>query len=197
MMKLATSNKEAVVWSIFKQHRPIFPHIRTDYLRRQNVVKNIIFDDGVVIVNNEYKRQVKLNKKVFKKGTYIIHQIVNSVKGNGNATKVLNRFFDVLMMLNVNSCILSVRKSNTVARKFYEKNGFKKVDTISWSNGRIKGVIYEINLKKKTKSMTRKLKFTKDDCRSIYNTTDKSLNLTFLGQKLIQKSYDNMSLSCK
>ena len=100
-------------------------------------------------------------------------------------------------MLSVNSCILSVRKSNKVARKFYEKNGFKKVDTISWSNGRIKGVIYEINLKKKTKSMTRKLKFTKADCRSIYNTTDKSLNITFLGQKLIQKSYDNMSLSCK
>ena len=84
-MKLSTINDQATIWNIFKQNRSIFPHIRTDYLKRQNVVDNIVFDEGVIIVNNEYKRRVKLNKKVFEKGTYIIHQIVNSIKGNGMA----------------------------------------------------------------------------------------------------------------
>ncbi len=128
----------------YKKHRNIFPHLRTDYLKRQIVVDNVIFDKGVVIVNNEYKRQVKLNNKVFKKGTYIIHQIVNAVRGNGNATKVLKKFLNSLT--NVKSCILTVRKSNIVARKFYERMGFKQVDTISWSNKTIKGIIYEIIL---------------------------------------------------
>ena len=140
----ATLQDKADVWDIFKKHRDIFPHLRTDYLKRQIVVDNVIFDEGVVIVNNEYKRQVKLNNKVFKKGTYIIHQIVNSVRGNGNATKVLKKFLNSL--INVQSCILTVRKSNMVARKFYERMGFKKVDTISWSNKTIKGIIYEIKL---------------------------------------------------
>jgi RimJ/RimL family protein N-acetyltransferase len=140
-MKLATITQLAVVWNIFKQHKKVFPHLRTDYLKRQIVVKNVIFDEGVVIVNNEYKRKVKLNKKVFEKGTYIIHQIVNSVQGNGKASKVLNKFLNSLT--NVRKCILTVRKSNLTARKFYEKNGFKKVDTISWSNKTIAGIVYE------------------------------------------------------
>jgi len=140
-MNLATLSQSAIVWNIFKKHRSIFPHIRTDYLKRQICRKNVIFDEGVVIVNNEYKRKVKLNKKVFEKGTYIIHQIVNSVQGNGKASKVLNKFLNSLT--NVRKCILTVRKSNLTAIKFYEKNGFKKVDTISWSNKTIKGIVYE------------------------------------------------------
>ena len=140
-MKFATLSQSNIVWDIFKKHRPIFPHIRTDYLKRQICRKNVIFDEGVVIVNNEYKRKVKLNKKVFEKGTYIIHQIVNSVQGNGKASKVLNKFLNSLT--NVRKCILTVRKSNLTARKFYEKNGFKKVDTISWSNKTIAGIVYE------------------------------------------------------
>ena len=143
-MKLATLAQSTVVWDIFKKHRSIFPHIRNDYLKRQMSFKNVIFDEGVVIVNNEYKRKVKLNKKVFEKGTYIIHQIVNSVRGNGNATKILKKFLNSLT--NVRRCILTVRKSNIVARKFYERMGFKQVDTISWSNKTIKGIIYEIIL---------------------------------------------------
>ena len=143
-MKTATLHDKAVVWDIFKKHRNIFPHLRTDYLKRQLSKNNVIFDKGVVIVNNEYQRKVKLNKKVFEKGTYIIHQIVNSVRGNGNATKVLKKFLNSLT--NVRRCILTVRKSNIVARKFYERMGFKQVDTISWSNKTIKGIIYEIIL---------------------------------------------------
>ena len=145
-MKLSTINDEATIWNIFKQNRSIFPHIRTDYLKRQNVVDNIVFDEGVIIVNNEYKRRVKLNKKVFEKGTYIIHQIVNSIKGNGMALKILKKFLFELELGGVRDCILSVRKSNLRARKFYKKMGFKKVDTISWSKNRIKGIVYSISL---------------------------------------------------
>ena len=145
-MKLSTINDEATIWNIFKQNRSIFPHIRTDYLKRQNVVDNIVFDEGVIIVNNEYKRRVKLNKKVFEKGTYIIHQIVNSIKGNGVAENILTRFLLDLQLNGVEKCILTVRESNIRARRFYKRLGFRKVDTISWSNNKIKGIVYSISL---------------------------------------------------
>ena len=169
-MKQSTINDEATIWNIFKQNRSIFPHIRTDYLKRQNVVDNIVFDEGVIIVNNEYKRRVKLNKKVFEKGTYIIHQIVNSIKGNGMALKILKKFLFELELGGVRDCILSVRKSNLRARKFYKKMGFKKVDTISWSKNRIKGIIYSKKVKSK-----RVKGITADMCRS-YITKINMLN---------------------
>ena len=143
-MKLSTINDQATIWNIFKQNRSIFPHIRTDYLKRQNVVDNIVFDEGVIIVNNEYKRRVKLNKKVFEKGTYIIHQIVNSIKGNGMAENILTRFLTELKVSGVKKCILTVRESNLRARQFYKKLGFRKVDTISWSKNRIKGITVQM-----------------------------------------------------
>jgi len=38
---------------------------------------------------------------------------------------------------------LTVRKSNIIARRFYERNYFKKVGKIFWLNNKIEGVIYE------------------------------------------------------
>ena len=146
MMKLATIKDQSTLYNIFKQNKSIFPHIRTDYLKRQVNRKNVIFDDGVVIVKNEYKRQVTLNKKIFKKGTYIIHQIVNSIKGNGVAENILTRFLLDLQLNGVEKCILTVRESNIRARRFYKRLGFRKVDTISWSNNKIKGIVYSISL---------------------------------------------------
>jgi len=140
-MKLATIKQFNKIRSIFKKYKKVFPHIRMDYLKRQIKSKNVIFENGVVLITGQYQRKVNLGNKTFDKGTFIIHQIVNSVQGNGKASKVLNKFLNSLT--NVRKCILTVRKSNLTARKFYEKNGFKKVDTISWSNKTIAGIVYE------------------------------------------------------
>tara|TARA_B110000285_G_scaffold231813_1_gene301371 strand:- start:179 stop:616 length:438 start_codon:yes stop_codon:yes gene_type:complete len=139
-MKLATITSKADIWSIFKNHRKVFPHIRNDYLQRQIESGNVIYDKGVVLITQLYKRTVSLGNSKFEKGTHIIHQIVNSKHGNGNASKVLNKFIKTLPKNT--DCILTVRKSNRTARKFYKKNGFKTIGSINWSNNSIEGLIY-------------------------------------------------------
>ena len=140
-MKPAKLNQLEKVWSVFKDNRTYFPHIRTDYLKRQIKSKKVIFHKGVVLIHSTYHRKVSLGNKQFEKGTNIIHQIVNSKQGNGNATKVLEKYFKSLP--NNSSCILTVRKSNKIAGKFYERNNFNVVGKINWSNNTIKGLIYE------------------------------------------------------
>jgi len=138
-MNYATLKNFDEIYSVFKQNRKIFPHIRTDYLKRQIKRNNVIFDSGVILIKGVYKKTVHLGNQTYQKGTNIIHQIVNSEKGNGNANKVLNNFLTSIK----NKVILTVRNSNKVARNFYEKNDFKQAGLINWSNNTIKGVIYE------------------------------------------------------
>ena len=69
------------------------------------------------------------------KGDYIIHQIINSKQGNGNAEKVIKEYFD-----HVNQNVyLTVRSENITANKFYEKIGMSMVGNISWSKGTMSG----------------------------------------------------------
>jgi RimJ/RimL family protein N-acetyltransferase len=110
-----------------------------DYLKRQIKSKNVIFENGVVLITGQYQRKVNLGNKTFDKGTFIIHQIVNDEQGNGCANQVLNKFINSIN----NKIILTVRKSNIIARRFYERNYFKKVGKIFWLNNKIEGVIYE------------------------------------------------------
>jgi len=138
-VKLAKIKDFDSIWSEFKKNRNVFPHIRTDYLKRQIKKDNVIYDKGVILISNSYKRNVTLGNKKFKSGDHIIHQILNSKQGNGNATKVLKRY---LGKIDNCRCILTVRRDNATARDFYEKNNFKCVGKINWSHNKIRGLIY-------------------------------------------------------
>ena len=48
------------VKDIFYQHKELFPHIRTDYMRRMIESGNLILDNDVIITYNYYKRNYKL-----------------------------------------------------------------------------------------------------------------------------------------
>ena len=50
----------------------------------------------------------------------------------------LQCFFDYINTL----VWLSVRRDNTVAKKFYEKNGMVKVGEIDWADGKLPGDVY-------------------------------------------------------
>jgi ribosomal protein S18 acetylase RimI-like enzyme len=138
-MNIATLEDFDVIKSIFAPHqKTYFPHIRTDYIARKIESGNIIFEDGVVIVFGVYKRKQKIGNQQAEKGDAHIGQIVVQHQGNGNASKVLNKFFTEM---NTNVW-LTVRSENTRARAFYEKNGMKNVGDINWSSGTIPGTIY-------------------------------------------------------
>ena len=73
-----------VVKDIFYQHKQWFPHIRTDYMRREIAAGHLILDNDVVITYNFYKRNYKLDKSsmgnvsqkiIMQANDCILHQI--------------------------------------------------------------------------------------------------------------------------
>ena len=125
-MNYATIDNFDEVWNIFQNNKEWFPHVRTSHVRNRLSWGQVILQDGVVITQQQYKRNGKIGKDSdvdVKKGDYIIHQIINSNPSNGNAKKVIEEYFD-----HVNQNVyLTVRSENIVANRFYEKVGMTKV----------------------------------------------------------------------
>ena len=140
-MNYATIENFDEVWSIFQNNKEWFPHVRTSHVRNRLSWGQVILQDGVVITQQQYKRNGKIGKDSdvdVKKGDYIIHQIINSNPSNGNAKKVIEEYFD-----HVNQNVyLTVRSENIVANRFYEKVGMTKVGYINWSKGEMKGNVW-------------------------------------------------------
>tara|TARA_R110002020_G_scaffold51965_6_gene146593 strand:+ start:585 stop:1037 length:453 start_codon:yes stop_codon:yes gene_type:complete len=123
--------------NIFYSYRAIFPHIRTDYLRRQIASNNCVFHNGIVITYNIYKRKQRIGDCQAFKGDCILHQIVK--EEGSDATNALQDFFQY-----VNAPVwLSVRRDNLRAKKYYEKNNMEKVGEIYWAKGKLPGDVYK------------------------------------------------------
>ena len=140
-MNYATINDFDEVWNIFQENKKWFPHVRTSHVKNRLNWGQVILQDGVVITQQEYKKNGKIGKDSdvsVKKGDYIIHQIINSNPKNGNAKKVIEEYFD-----HVNQNVyLTVRSENIPANKFYEKVGMTKVGYINWSKGKMHGNVW-------------------------------------------------------
>ena len=123
------------VKDIFYQHKQWFPHIRTDYMRREIAKGHLILDNDVVITYNYYKRKQKIGDVQAQQGDCILHQI--AAKNKGTASQTLQNFFD----WTNRRVFLSVRSDNQIAKKFYEKNDMKIVGQTSWSKGGVKNAL--------------------------------------------------------
>ena len=126
------------VKEIFYQHKKWFPHIRTDYMKRQIAQGNLIYDNDVVITYKFYKRKQKIGEVIAQQGDCILHQIAAKNK-NGSASKALQKFFEFVKPRRV---FLSVRSDNEIAKKFYVKNNMKLVGTTTWAKGTLPGEVY-------------------------------------------------------
>ena len=126
------------VKEIFYQHKKWFPHIRTDYMKRQIAQGNLIYDNDVVITYKFYKRKQKIGEIIAQQGDCILHQIAAKHK-NGSASKALQKFFEFVKPRRV---FLSVRSDNEIAKKFYVKNNMKLVGKTTWAKGTLPGEVY-------------------------------------------------------
>ena len=126
------------VKEIFYQHKTWFPHIRTDYMKRQIAQGNLIYDNDVVITYKFYKRKQKIGEVIAQQGDCVLHQIAAKHK-NGSASKALQKFFEFVEPRRV---FLSVRSDNEVAKKFYVKNNMKLVGSTTWAKGTLPGDVY-------------------------------------------------------
>ena len=133
------------VKEIFYQHKEWFPHIRTDYMKREIAKGNLIYDNDVVITYNFYKRNYKLDKSsmgdvsqkiIMQANDCILHQIAAKHK-NGSASDALQRFFN----WTGRRVWLSVRSDNPVAKAFYERNNMELVGKTSWTKDGVKNAL--------------------------------------------------------
>ena len=134
----AKENDFDTVKDIFYQHKEWFPHIRTDYMKRQIAQGNLIYDNDVVITYKFYKRKQKIGEIIAQQGDCILHQIAAKHK-NGSASTALQKFFEFVKPRRV---FLSVRSDNEIAKKFYVKNNMKLVGSTTWAKGTLPGEVY-------------------------------------------------------
>lgn len=135
----ATIEQADEIYSHFYKNKTWFPHIRKDYLKRMINSGTVVYQDGIIIVYKRYKRKNRITPlTIASKGDIMLHQILNCEQGSGKAHEILNEFFQY-----VNSPVwLTVREDNEVAVKFYLRNGFQLVDTTSWLDNTIPGLVF-------------------------------------------------------
>ena len=138
------------IMDVFKQYADTFPHIRKDKIETMIEFHNVIWEEGVLITYNHYKRKQKvamMSKKnrvlsayEAQKGDCILHQIAAKNQGDGSGKRVFKRFIEYNKGRDI---VLSVRTENDRAIKFYKKNGFIKVSDIEWGRDKqVKGQVY-------------------------------------------------------
>ena len=136
-MKHATIEDFDTIKNIFKGYRDIFPYLRFDSLKNKVEEGKVIYDSGVVITYNKYKRNQKLGNVQAKKGDIVIQEIVKEEAGN--SVDVFKRFADFVK----EDIWLTVRRDNQKAKRFYDKVGMKVVGEVVWAKGTLMGDVYK------------------------------------------------------
>ena len=130
------------IFGHFYNCREWFPHIRKDYVERNIITHNVIYDHGIIIIFNKYKRRQRIGTIEAQRGDFILHQILNPYRNSAeckiNASYVMRQF----CIECATDVYLSVRKENDRACHFYLKNGFNQIGTISWQSGNLPGLVF-------------------------------------------------------
>ena len=148
-MKFAVKDDFLEITQLFQKNIKLFPHIRMSYINSRIERNECIFSDGVVIIYQIHQIPVKIgNMTKSQKSDCHINQILTTVH-DGRASRILNQFFNYISLLPHASgfIYLNVKSENERAKKFYQRNGMKLIDKISWSYGRIKGAVFQTMVK--------------------------------------------------
>ena len=130
MLHHATAADAKAIYALFRQRKDVFPHIRFDYIQRACAEHRCIYERGVVLTYQQYKRTVRLGDVLARKGDYILHQIL-STRERGAAEDVFRRFWSEIVLPH--SLLLTVRNTNIVAHGFYKRVGMVPIGNIEWS----------------------------------------------------------------
>jgi hypothetical protein len=141
-VKHATLSDLKEIYRHFQKRKDVFPHVRQDKLQRMIEMGQVVWQDGVAITYQKYKKRTRVGDVQIPAGAIMIHQIVNSQQGNGKGSVVFEDFVAEVVLPSWGDLYLSVREENTVARSFYERHGMKVVGKVVWSGGTLSGLVY-------------------------------------------------------
>ncbi|MES2392960.1 MAG: hypothetical protein V4555_15040 [Acidobacteriota bacterium] len=145
-MRTADPADLKTIYALFSSRRDIFPHVRQDALRRRIEAMQCIFEDGVVITFQQYRKRTRVGDLDIPSGAIMLHQIINGNQFSGAGGRVFDRFFKETVVPSGGDLYLTVRSENAVACNFYERHGMKIVGKVAWSAGSIPGLIYRKKL---------------------------------------------------
>jgi len=119
-------------------------HVRQDRLKKRIEANQCVYQDGVAITFQQYKKRTRVGEVQVPAGAIMIHQIVNAKQGNGKGGKVFEQFFEEIVKPSGGDLYLSVRKENAVACSFYERHGMVVVGKVDWKGGTLPGLVYKL-----------------------------------------------------
>ena len=141
-MRLAQSDELKNIHALFTSRRNVFPHFRLGDLKRRIENKQCIFEEGVVITFQQYRKLTRVGNIKIPAKSVMLHEIVNRNQFSGAGGRVLDRFFDKVVVPSGGDLYLTVRAENVVACEFFERHGMRIVGKVAWSGGTIRGFIY-------------------------------------------------------
>jgi hypothetical protein len=145
-MRLADPLDLKTIYGIFSTRPDIFPHVRQDTLRRRIENKQCIYEDGVVITYQQYRRSTHVGEVDIPAKSIMLHQVINGDQFNGAGGRVFDLFFEEIVVPSGGDLYLTVRYGNAVACGFYERHGMKVAGKVAWSGGTIPGLVYRKSL---------------------------------------------------
>ena len=143
-MRHASLRDLKAIYRHFQAHHDVFPHIRQDGLKRRIEAGQSVYQDGVVITYQQYRKKTRVGDVQVPAGAIMLHQILNSRQFNGAGRRVFRRFVDEIVEPSGGDLYLTVRKENAVARRFYERHCMKVVGTVAWKKRTIPGLVYRL-----------------------------------------------------
>jgi len=84
------------VWNAFEDNKEWFPHVRNQHIKNRLDWGQVILHDGVIITYQKNKKNRRIGRDsdvTITQGSHMIHQIINTTKGKGNAVSAINEFF--------------------------------------------------------------------------------------------------------
>ena len=141
-MKHATLSDLKEIYGHFQKRRDVFPHVRQDKLRKFIEKGLVVWQDGVAIVWQQYKKKTRVGDIDIPAGSVMLHQILNSRQFSGAGGRVFEQFVREIVKPLGEDLYLSVRKENAVACSFYTRHGMSVVGKVSWSRGTLPGLVY-------------------------------------------------------
>jgi len=145
-MRHASLRDLKAIYGHFQKYRDVFPHIRQDGLKRRIEARQCVYQDGVVITYQQYRKRTRVGEVQIPAGAIMLHQILNSDQFSGAGRLIFRRFVDEIVKPSGGDLYLSVRRANKVACRFYERHGMQIAGTVAWKNGTIPGLVYRSRL---------------------------------------------------
>ncbi len=142
-MRHASLRDLKAIYKHFQSHRDVFPHIRQDALRRRIEARECVYQDGVVIIYQQYRKRTRVGDVQVPAGSVMLHQVLNSKQFNGAGRRVFLKFVDEIVK-PLGDLYLTVRRENAVACRFYERRGMEIAGFVVWKNGTIPGLVYRL-----------------------------------------------------